>query len=104
MAKEKRQFDLELNNGKIVSVQQIREYGERYYTTNEGGVYYAKKDIIECKFLNKKESKESIQSRIDKNRDEIDRLLSKNIPLDLLYIRVNMLKDQNEELIKKLIA
>lgn len=60
--------------------------------------------LLNNKHINVNESKESIQSRIDKNRDEIDRLLNTNIPLDLIYIRVNMLKDQNEELIKKLTA
>jgi len=45
-------------------------------------------------------TKESIQKQISKNRDEIEMLLHKNIPLDLLYIRIRMLSSQNEKLIK----
>lgn len=44
----------------------------------------------------------TLMKRIDKNRDEIERLLSKDIPLELLYIRINMLSTQNKRLTQRL--
>lgn len=43
----------------------------------------------------------SNQEEIDKNRDEIERLLSAEIPLDLKYMRIRMLAAKNEQLINK---
>lgn len=45
---------------------------------------------------------QEIQKEIDKNREEINNLLSKDLPLDLLYIRIRMLSALNERLIKRL--
>ena len=47
-------------------------------------------------------NKEQIQQKIDKNREEIHKLLYSDFPLELLYIRVNMLTAQNLILIEKL--
>lgn len=47
-------------------------------------------------------SKEQIQQKINKNREEINNLLHKDVPLDFLYMRVNMLTAQNESLINRL--
>lgn len=48
------------------------------------------------------EEKAQLQQRIDKNRDQIDLILHQDWPLELVYIRVNMLSAQNERLIAKL--
>ncbi len=45
---------------------------------------------------------EEIEAKIQKNRDEINELLFKDWPLDLIYIRIRMITSQNERLIKKL--
>jgi len=47
-------------------------------------------------------SKEQIQQKIDKNREEINNLLHKDLPLDFIYMRINMITAQNESLIQKL--
>ena len=44
----------------------------------------------------------SIQKRIDKNRDEIEYWLNGNFPLDIVYMRINMLSSQNQRLVEKL--
>lgn len=41
----------------------------------------------------------TIEQRINKNRDEIDKLLHSNLPLDLIYIRIRMLAADNETLL-----
>lgn len=46
--------------------------------------------------------KVALQKRIDKNRDEIDKWLSGDYPLDLVYMRIRMLSAQNEKLISQL--
>lgn len=51
---------------------------------------------------NQQIDKEKIESRIDGNREEIHRLLEKDVPLELLYLRIKMLSSQNEKLIEKL--
>ena len=43
---------------------------------------------------------ESIQKRIDKNRDEIEYWLNGNFPLDIVYMRINILSSQNKKLVK----
>jgi len=43
-----------------------------------------------------------IQKRIDKNRDDIHKILNRNLPLDLVYMRIRMLSAQNKMLIDKL--
>jgi len=47
-------------------------------------------------------TKLELQIKVDKNREEIDRLLCSDFPLDLLYIRVYMLTSQNERLIVRI--
>lgn len=47
-------------------------------------------------------TKEQIQEKINKNREQINELLYSDFPLELLYIRVNMLTAQNLILIEKL--
>ena len=47
-------------------------------------------------------TKESLEKRIDKNRDEIHKMLNRNLPLDLVYMRTRMLSAQNEKLIAQL--
>lgn len=42
-----------------------------------------------------------IKYKIDKNREEINNILFKDWPLDLIYIRIKMLSGQNERLILK---
>lgn len=49
------------------------------------------------------QSKEEIQKLINKNRDEIERLVyGGECPLDILYKRVRILSASNERLIDKL--
>lgn len=47
-------------------------------------------------------TKEEIQTKIDKNRDEINSLLSVDLPLDIIYFNVRRLTRINERLIKQL--
>ena len=47
---------------------------------------------------------EALRKRIDKNRDEIDKWLNGDYPLDLVYMRIRMLSAQNERLISQLKA
>ena len=42
-----------------------------------------------------------LEKQIERNREEINSLLHKDIPLDLLYMRIRMLSAQNEKLIQK---
>ena len=46
----------------------------------------------------------ALRKRIDKNRDEIDKWLNGDYPLDLVYMRIRMLSAQNERLISQLKA
>jgi hypothetical protein len=46
--------------------------------------------------------KEKLQKQLEKNRDEIDRLLHADIPLKLVYIRINMLSNLNKDLIRRI--
>lgn len=46
--------------------------------------------------------KEKLQKQLDKNREEIDRLLESNMPLELLYIRIRMLTALNKNLIARI--
>lgn len=46
----------------------------------------------------------ALRKRIDKNRDEIDKWLNGDYPLDLVYMRIRMLSDQNDRLISQLKA
>ena len=43
-----------------------------------------------------------LRKRIDKNRDEIDKWLNGDYPLELVYMRIRMLSAQNERLISQL--
>lgn len=45
---------------------------------------------------------EKLKRRIDNNREEINNILSKNWPVELLYIRIKMLSAQNGAYIQKL--
>lgn len=42
------------------------------------------------------------QQQINKNRDEIDRLLNSSLPLNMIYNRINILSESNKRLIKKI--
>ena len=53
MAKEARQFKMKTASGKEVQAQQMRINGERWYTTNEGGVYDTKQEIKDDPRFNK---------------------------------------------------
>lgn len=46
--------------------------------------------------------KQAINNRIFKNREEISRILFLDWPIQLKYIRIEFLKNQNENLIKEL--
>lgn len=46
--------------------------------------------------------RERLRKCIDKNRDEINRLLNKNVPLGILYDRIRMLSSQNKMMVCKL--
>ncbi len=43
-----------------------------------------------------------LQKRMDKNRAEIDYLLHKDLPLDFIYMRINMLSSQNKSIIDRI--
>lgn len=47
-------------------------------------------------------NQEQIMQRIEKNREEINNILFQEWPLDLIYMRIEMLSAQNEQLIEKL--
>jgi|GEM_PF-6107128 len=44
----------------------------------------------------------ALEKRIDDNREEIDRLLHSDFPLDLLYMRIEFLSAQNEQWINEI--
>ncbi len=44
----------------------------------------------------------ALEKRIDDNREEIDRLLHTDLPLDLLYMRIEFLSAQNEQWINEI--
>lgn len=44
----------------------------------------------------------TLQNRIDKNRNEIDKWLNGDYPLEIIYMRIKMLSAQNEKLISQL--
>lgn len=44
----------------------------------------------------------NIQKRIDKNRDEIEKWLNGDYPIDIVYMRIRMLAAQNKILIDQL--
>ena len=46
----------------------------------------------------------ALRKRIDKNRDEIDKWLNGDYPLDLVYMQIRMLAAQNDRLISQLKA
>ena len=48
------------------------------------------------------EEQDKIKLRIEKNRDEINSLLHRDIPLDLLYYNIRRLNASNERLISLL--
>ncbi len=47
-------------------------------------------------------SQSDLHKKIDKNRDEINKWLSGNYPLDVVYMRIRMLSAQNDRLISQL--
>ena len=51
--------------------------------------------------MSKAEDK-AIQKRIDNNRDEIQRFLSSELPLDIIKFNITIISNRNERLIKKL--
>lgn len=46
---------------------------------------------------------EAIKAKIDKNREEIDKFLSVDLPIDIIYFNIRRLSSSNERLIKSLI-
>jgi hypothetical protein len=44
----------------------------------------------------------ALRKRLEKNRDEINDWLNQDCPLELLYMRVEMLTAQNEKIIAQL--
>ena len=44
----------------------------------------------------------SLRKQIDKNRTEIDKWLNGDYPLELIYMRIEMLSEQNKRLISRL--
>ena len=44
----------------------------------------------------------SLRKQIDKNRAEIDMWLNGDYPLELVYMRIEMLSEQNKRLISRL--
>lgn len=46
--------------------------------------------------------KAEIQESINKNRDEIQRFLSSELPLDIIEFNIKILSNRNERLIKQL--
>lgn len=53
--KEKGNFKVTTNSGKEVSVQQIKNSGERWYQAQGSGVTYStKQEIKDCEILNSK--------------------------------------------------
>jgi hypothetical protein len=47
-------------------------------------------------------NKEAIRAKIEKNRNEIDRFLGVDLPLEIVYFNVRRLSASNERLIKQL--
>lgn len=45
---------------------------------------------------------EAIKVKIDKNREEIDKFLNVDLPLDIIYFNIRRLSASNERLIKQL--
>ena len=43
-----------------------------------------------------------LEKQVSENREEIERVLHSNLPLEIVYLRINMLKLQNEHLIKQI--
>lgn len=44
----------------------------------------------------------SLRLRVEANRNEIHKLLSSNMPLSLIKVRIEMLSKQNESLIERI--
>ena len=44
----------------------------------------------------------TIKEDIDKNRDQIDKFLNSNLPLEVIYYNIRILSERNERLIKEL--
>lgn len=47
-------------------------------------------------------SKQKIEQQIESNRNQIDKILNSDLPLDLVYFNIRILAKMNEKLIKKL--
>lgn len=45
---------------------------------------------------------EEMQKKIDRNRDIIERFLSVDLPIDIIYLNIRTLAKQNERLIEKI--
>ena len=75
MAKEARQFKMKTASGKEVQAQQMRINGERWYTTNEGGVYDTKQEIKEDPRFNKQLMKTQ-KSNVEKFYEWMQRINS----------------------------
>ena len=49
------------------------------------------------------QQKNVIKVKIDKNREEIDRFLNADLPLDIIYFNIRRLSASNERLLSKLV-
>lgn len=47
-------------------------------------------------------NKEEIEAKIEKNRNEIQKFLNSDLPLDIVYFNVRIFAKMNERLIEKL--
>lgn len=54
--------------------------------------------------MTKEEQIQHLRDKIDRNREEIDYWLNKDVPLEFLYIRIGMMSKQNENWIKRIKA
>ena len=66
------------------------------------GIFRKNKEIIEQTIELKPTNEDDLRKRIDKNREEINKWLNGDYPLDIVYMRIRMLSAQNESLISRL--
>lgn len=48
------------------------------------------------------ETQEEIKKKIERNREQINKLLNSDLPPDILYLNIRILAYNNQQLIKKL--